>query len=168
MACVFLNCIRGGIPFKYLDLPVGANPRRMLTWDPLVDKIRKKLNSWGNRHISHGGRVVLINSVLNSISVFYLSLLKMSVQVIKKAIRIQREFLWDGVNGGRKLSWIKWRVVCQEKKNGGTGVRDLKAMNLSLLMKWRLRLLQREDVALWKDVLVAKYSDYILVKWLQF
>jgi hypothetical protein len=58
--------------------------------------------------------------------------------------------------------------VCQEKKNGGIGVRDLKAMNLSLLMKWRLRLLQREDVALWKDVLVAKYSDYILVKWLQF
>jgi hypothetical protein len=168
MACAFLNCIRGGILFKYLGLPVGANPRRMSTWDPLVDKIRKKLNSWGNRHISHGGRVVLINSVLNSISVFYLSLLKMSVQVIKKAIRIQREFLWDGVNGGRKLSWIKWRVVCQEKKNGGTGVRDLKAMNLSLLMKWRLRLLQREDVALWKDVLVAKYSDYILVKWLQF
>jgi hypothetical protein len=29
--CTFLNCIRGGIPFKYLGLPVGANPRRLST-----------------------------------------------------------------------------------------------------------------------------------------
>ncbi|MCH82363.1 LINE-1 reverse transcriptase like [Trifolium medium] len=118
MACTFLNCIRGGLPFKYLGLPVGANPRRLSTWVPLLEKIRKKLNNWGNKHISLGGRVVLINSVLNSIPIFYLSYMKMSVQVIKKVTRIQREFLWGGVNGGKKLSWIKWKVVCQEKKNG--------------------------------------------------
>ncbi|MCI22352.1 putative non-LTR retroelement reverse transcriptase [Trifolium medium] len=61
-----------------------------------------------------------------------------------------------GVKGGKKISWVKWRVVCQEKKNGGLGVRDLKAVNLSLLMKWRWRLLQREDMAHWKEVFVAK------------
>jgi hypothetical protein len=26
MACIFLNCIRKEIPFKYLGLPIGANP----------------------------------------------------------------------------------------------------------------------------------------------
>jgi hypothetical protein len=64
MASTFLNCIRGGIPFKYLGLPVGANPRRMTTWAPMVEKIQSKLNSWGNKHISFGGRLVLINPVL--------------------------------------------------------------------------------------------------------
>jgi hypothetical protein len=39
VACNFLNCIRGGISFKYLGLPMGANPRRLSTWDPLVEKI---------------------------------------------------------------------------------------------------------------------------------
>ncbi|MCI15852.1 RNA-directed DNA polymerase (Reverse transcriptase), partial [Trifolium medium] len=118
MACTFLNCKKGGLPFKYIGLPVGANPRRLSTWAPLLDSLRKKLNSWGHKHISLGGRLVLINSVLNSIPIFHLSFLKMPVQVLKKVIRIQREFLWGGVNGGKKLTWIKWSVVCQEKKNG--------------------------------------------------
>jgi hypothetical protein len=59
MACNFLNCIRGGLPFKYLGRPVGANPRRMATWEPMVEKIRQKLNSWGNKHISLGGSGVV-------------------------------------------------------------------------------------------------------------
>ncbi|CAJ2628200.1 unnamed protein product [Trifolium pratense] len=164
VACSFLNCIKGRIPFKYLGLPVGANPRRESTWSPLIVSLRKKLNSWGHKHLSLGGRLVLINSVLNSLPIFFLSYMKTPAQVIKKVTRIQREFLWGGVNGGRKLSWIKWRVVCQEKKNGGLGVRDIKLVNLSLLMKWRWRLLQREDVGLWKDVLAAKYGNHILMK----
>jgi hypothetical protein len=93
MACNFLNCIRGGIPFKYLGLPMGANPRRMASWAPMVETIRRKLNSWGNKHISFGGWLVLINSVLNSIPIFYMSLVKMLVQIRKKIVRIQRDFL---------------------------------------------------------------------------
>jgi hypothetical protein len=161
MACSFLNCIKGVVPFKYLGLPVGANPRRLATWEPMVNTLTKKLNSWSHRHVSLGGRLVLLNSVLNSIPIFYLSFMRMPAQIIKKVTRIQREFLWGGVNGGRKLSWIKWRVVCQGKNNGGLGVRDIKAVNLSLLMKWRWRLLDYNDVGLWKEVLVAKYGSQI-------
>jgi hypothetical protein len=88
--------------------------------------------------------------------------MKMPTQVIKEVTRIQREFLWGVVKGGRKLCWINWRVVCQLKKNGGLGVRDIKSVNLSLLLKWRWRLLNREDTRLWKDVLVAKCRNNIL------
>jgi hypothetical protein len=162
MACNFLNCIQGSFPFKYLGLPVGANPRRLSTWDPLVISLRKKLNSWRHKHISLGGRLVLINSVLNSLPIFFLSFMRMPVQIAKKVTRIQREFLWGGVRGGSKLSWIKWRVVCQQKCNGGLGVRDVKAVNLSLLTKWRWRLLNSGDRGLWKEVLVAKYGSQIV------
>lgn len=37
MACDFLNCSQGSIPFSYLGLPVGANPGRVATWDPFCD-----------------------------------------------------------------------------------------------------------------------------------
>jgi mannosylglycoprotein endo-beta-mannosidase len=57
---------------------------------------------------------------------------------------------------------VKWKVVCKDKKKGGLGVRDLEVVNLSLLSKWRWRLLNREDLALWKEVLVAKYGLHIL------
>jgi hypothetical protein len=100
-ACNFLNCGQGSFPFKYLGLPVGGNPGRAITWEPLLDQFSKKLNSWGNRYLSLGGRIVLLNSVLNALPIFYLSFFTVPVCVAKKIVRIQREFLWGGV-----LSWF--------------------------------------------------------------
>ena len=93
IASSFLNCTRGSLPFKYLGLPVRENPKRQTIWEPLLEQLSKKLNSWGNRFISLGGRVVPLNSVLNSIPIFYLSFMKLPVLVWKKIVRIQREFL---------------------------------------------------------------------------
>jgi hypothetical protein len=89
--------------------------------------------------------------------------------VWKKVIRIQREFLWGGVKGGKKVSWVKWRVMCNQKSRGGLGVRDVKIVNTSLLSKWRWRLIQ-PGRPLWKEVLVAKYGSHILhqVDWSNF
>jgi hypothetical protein len=42
-ACDFLNCKRGEIPFWYLGLPVGVNPKRASTWEPMVECLRKRL-----------------------------------------------------------------------------------------------------------------------------
>jgi hypothetical protein len=66
-----------------------------------------------------------------------MSFMKTPVRIRKKVTRIQRDFLWGGVNGTKKLNWIKWKVVCKDKKKGGLGVRDLEVMNTSLLLKWR-------------------------------
>ncbi|MCI11828.1 putative non-LTR retroelement reverse transcriptase, partial [Trifolium medium] len=40
MVSTFLNCKLGTIPFKYLGLPIGANPKNMSTWDPLLEHLR--------------------------------------------------------------------------------------------------------------------------------
>jgi len=157
MACDFLKCSEGAIPFKYLGLPVGASSRKMFAWDPLLNLLSRKLNMWGHRYISFGGRIVLLNSVLNSIPIFYLSFLKMPTKVWRRIVRVQREFLWGGVEGGRKISWVKWKSVCQQKRNGGLGVKDVRVVNVNLLAKWRWRLLVG-DKALWKDVLKEKYG----------
>ncbi|PNX79587.1 ribonuclease H, partial [Trifolium pratense] len=71
----FLHCRVGSIPFTYLGLQVGVQPRREGIWLPLLDLISRRLGVWSNRYIILGGRVVLLNSVLNSIPIFYLSFL---------------------------------------------------------------------------------------------
>ncbi|MCI00054.1 non-LTR retroelement reverse transcriptase-like related, partial [Trifolium medium] len=43
LASTFLNCRVGGIPFQYLGLLVGANPRCMSTWEPMLESLRKRL-----------------------------------------------------------------------------------------------------------------------------
>jgi hypothetical protein len=108
-AASFLHCIIGSLPFIYLGLPVGANPRRTSTWDPVIKTIEKRLFSWRNRYVSLGGRVVLINTVLASIPVFYLSFLKMPSLVRKTIEGLQRKFLWGGTSGGGdKIPWVSW------------------------------------------------------------
>ena len=47
--------------------------------------------------------------------------------------------------------------MCEQKKNGGIGIKDVRVMNVCLLAKWRWRLLDGVNV-LWKDVLEEKYS----------
>jgi hypothetical protein len=74
------------------------------------------------------------------------------VLVWKKIRRIQREFLWGCRRGSNKISWIKWDTVCLPKKKGGLGVRDVRVVNMSLLAKWRWRLLDNKP-GVWKDVI---------------
>jgi hypothetical protein len=62
--------------------------------------------------------------------------------------------------GGKKISWVGWKSVCQQKDNGALGVIDIRVMNISLLTKWRWRLLDGEK-ALWKSVLIKKYGDKV-------
>jgi hypothetical protein len=59
------------------------------------------------------------------------------------------------------MCWVSWRTVCKDKKNGGLGVSDIKVVNVSLLAKWRWKLLNDEP-ALWKDVLIAKYGRRVM------
>lgn len=99
----------------YLGLPVGANVRKLSSWEPVLERISAKLNSWGNKCISLGGRMVL----LNSIPIFYLSFLKMPVNVNKKVEGIQRRFLWGGVGIERRFVGLSGvRFVNLEVKGG--------------------------------------------------
>jgi len=94
----FLYCKIGTVPFTYLGLPVGANHMHLLTWQPLKNSFHKKLSSWKNRFLSIGGKVVLLNMVLNSLPSLTLSFMKLPKKVISKITQIQRPILWVGVS----------------------------------------------------------------------
>jgi hypothetical protein len=163
MTSNFLNCRRGRTLFKYLGLPVGANPRNMSTWEPMLNVIRGRLGSWGNKYVSLGGRIVLINAVLNAIPIFYLSYMKMPLKVWRELVKIQRVFLWVGLTKQNKTCWVRWDAVCRPKKEGGLSVCDLRLVNISLLAKWKWKLLSH-DVELWKEVVAAKYGRDVVGK----
>jgi hypothetical protein len=91
----------------YLGLPVGARSRSMSTWEPMLEFIWGRLGSWRNKYISLGGRIVLINAVLNAIPIFYLSYIKMPVKVWRELVKIQRQFLWGGLSNQSKTCWVK-------------------------------------------------------------
>jgi len=39
-----LNCAQMGVPFKYLGLEVGGNSRKVKFWEPVLTKLKARLN----------------------------------------------------------------------------------------------------------------------------
>ncbi|GAU27711.1 hypothetical protein TSUD_126570 [Trifolium subterraneum] len=157
-ASAFLSCSIDQISFCFLGLPVGANPRRLSTWRPIIDTMRKRLLGWSGRHLSIGGRVTLINSVLSSLPLYYFSFFKVPSSVLKVLVSIQRNFLWGGGLEG-KICWVKWDTICLPKDRGGLGIKNLDLFNLSLLSKWKWRCLTEPNV-LWSELLKFRYGSF--------
>ena len=92
-AAEYLNCRILSLPFKYLGIPIRDNPRCSVFWDPIIRKCEGKLATWKHRHISFGGRVTLINSILTAIPIYFFSFFRVPSKVIAKLEVIQRKFL---------------------------------------------------------------------------
>ncbi|XP_058758054.1 uncharacterized protein LOC131631277 [Vicia villosa] len=53
------SCRREDSNFYFLGIPIGFNPRKESTWNPLVLKMKKRLEGWTNRFLNLGATKVL-------------------------------------------------------------------------------------------------------------
>lgn len=136
-------------------MPLGGNPRKFDFWEPVISKVAKRLDGWKKAFLSRGGRLTLIQSVLSSIPIYYLSLFR--ARVIEAIEKLMRDFLWEGGDllGGEHL--VAWDLVCRPKLKGGLGIGKVLARNKALLMKWIWRF-PKERNALWYKVIKSKYG----------
>lgn len=51
----FLSCSIPSLPFNFLGIPIGINPRRCSSWPTIIDKVCSRLASWKSKFISYGG-----------------------------------------------------------------------------------------------------------------
>jgi len=146
------------VPFKYLGLEVGGNPRRKKFWEPVIKKMEGRLSTWRRRYLSLAGRICVIKLVLTAVPLYYLSLFRAPKSVCKNIISIQRRFLWGWGKEKKPISWVSWKVVCKSKEEGGLGLTDIREFNYAILAKWRWRWLSEEE-GRWKDILDSKYGE---------
>lgn len=65
-----LNCTQMFVPFKYLGLQVGGNPRKREFWKEFLDKVKKKLSKWKGKNLTFVDRVCLIKSVFTVVPLY--------------------------------------------------------------------------------------------------
>ncbi|KAJ9691416.1 hypothetical protein PVL29_013559 [Vitis rotundifolia] len=166
-----LDCKASGWPMSYLGLPLGGNPKACGFWDPVVERISKRLDGWQNVFLSFGGRITLIQSCLTHMPCYFLFLFKIPASVATKIERLQRDFLWSRVGEGKKDHLVSWDVVCKPKALGGLGFGKIALRNVALLGKWLWRY-PREGSALWHKVILSIYRSHsngwdanTIVKW---
>jgi hypothetical protein len=152
-----MGCNITHLPMSYLGLPLGAKFKSKQIWDPILEKMERKLAGWQRMYLSKGGRVTLIKSTLSSLPTYFLSLFPIPVSVSARIDTIQRNFLWGGMGEGKKFHLMNWSQVCQPLHLGGLGIRNVRLFNRALLGKWLWRF-GNERESLWRDVILSKYG----------
>jgi len=95
-AAMVLNCKVGVIPFMYLGLPIGGNARRLSFWEPLLKRFKSRLSGWKMKHLSLGGRLVLLKFVLSSLPVYALSFFKAPSGIVSSIESMLNCFFFRG------------------------------------------------------------------------
>lgn len=85
------------------------------------------------QHLSLGGKVVLLKSVLHAPPIYFISFFKASMGVIQAIEALFGQFLWG--EGRTKIHWVACQKIRKDKSEGGSGLKNLKAFNFGLLGK---------------------------------
>jgi hypothetical protein len=80
-------------PQNYLGLPLSPHKLRALDFQPLIAKFDKYLAGWKARLLCTGGRLVLVNAVLNNLAVYYMSPTILPAYVLEMLEARRRAFL---------------------------------------------------------------------------
>ncbi|WMV51176.1 hypothetical protein MTR67_044561 [Solanum verrucosum] len=152
------------MPTVYLGMPLGNEHKSIQIWDGIVEKTERRLARWKAQYLSMGGRHTLINSVLDSLPTYVMSLFPLPPKVLKKLDKLRRDFLWHGCKEIKGYNLVKWEITLKSKDKGGMGIRDLRKQNNSLLMKWLWRY-NEEGQALWKGVIRSKRTKFWTDAW---
>ncbi|XP_024634416.1 uncharacterized protein [Medicago truncatula] len=143
---------------------------------PLIDRINSRLSGWKSRHLSLGGRLVLLKYVLSSLPVYALSFLRLRQEVGGLGVRrikeinlallgkwcwrmlVEKDSLWfrvlaarNGLENGRlrvggRDSSLWWRNVASLRSNGWF------SSNISRSLG------DGKDTKFWSDVWVGEVS----------
>lgn len=92
------------LPEKYLGVPFITGKVTRASVANVVDNLSDKLNRYKGRMISFTARAELIKSVLESSTVYSMSIYKWPASIIKECTAKIRNFLWSG-------NWEKRKVV---------------------------------------------------------
>ena len=82
---------------KYLGLPLGAKFKDKTIWNPILEKMERRLAGWKLLYLSKGGRVTLIKSTLSNLPTYFLSLSPIPTIVANRIEKFQWNFLWGGL-----------------------------------------------------------------------
>ena len=73
----------GSLPMKYLGMTLGTSFKITSIWNPILEKMEKKLSGWKRLYLSKGGRLMLLKSTLSSLPMyFYLFLLFLNLWLL--------------------------------------------------------------------------------------
>ena len=116
------GCNPGSFLIRYLGIPIHYRKLSNSDWLKIQERFEKRLSSWKCKHLSIGGRLTLINSVLSSLPMYMMSFFEIPKGVRKKLDYFRSRFFWQSDEHKKKVSASK--VGHLVSTQGSRGTRD--------------------------------------------
>ena len=117
-----LGCKQGSLPMKYLGLPLGAKWKDRAVWNPIIEKVERRLARWKRLYLSKWERLTLIKSTLSNLPTYLLTLFPIPADIAYHIEQLQRNFLWGGLGDDSKRHLVNWSKVCSPIQSGGLAI----------------------------------------------
>ncbi|KAM3198979.1 hypothetical protein P3L10_034131 [Capsicum annuum] len=124
-----LGFAHGELPFKYLGIPLSAIKITLVKWQPLIQKIVRRISSWTTKKLSYAGRLQLVQTVIFVIQAYWAQLYILPTSVLQMIDAYCRSYVWSGTNVVTKKDLVAWSNVCSPKDSGGLNLTNLSIWN---------------------------------------
>lgn len=155
------QCSIGDMPFTYLGLPMGTTRPTVTDLMPLIEHIERKLSS-SLCMLDQGRKLTLLNSLITSMMVYPMCMLKFPPKLIEHLDKIRKRCLWrKKIEHGETInSLAAWDLVCRPKNRGGgvLEILNIKIQNMTLLMKFLHNFYNKKDVP-WVNLVWSTYYE---------
>ncbi|XP_074265930.1 uncharacterized protein LOC141588384 [Silene latifolia] len=151
---IFMN----GVPNPIPSYPISYKRLSNLECNKLVEKMVERIRSWGAKHLSYAGRLVLVRTVLSQLHSYWARIFLLPKGIIHKVECICRAYLWSGSEEHHKVPAISWDTCCLPKIYGGLGIDNCHMRNIAMLGKYIWW------VASKKDCLWVKWVHHVYIK----
>ncbi|XP_074352485.1 putative mitochondrial protein AtMg00310 [Apium graveolens] len=164
--CQILQVSEVSEPGRYLGMPMNVGKKKVSVFHFLTDRVKKKLQSWGTKLISKGGKCTLLKTAAQTIPNFWMNLFLIPNEVCE-SMEVQINGYWWGHGQNNKgIRWKNWDKLCVMKEAGRLGFKKLRNFNISMLAK-QAWLLINNDNPLVTTCMKAKYipgRDFLTAK----
>ncbi|XP_071694959.1 uncharacterized protein [Rutidosis leptorrhynchoides] len=132
------------------DLLVLCHGDEYLVKSKIKSTIRK------TEKLSYAGRLMLVNSALSSMHVYWASVFILPAAVLNDIEKLLKGFLWCQEDSARGKAKVAWKTVCTHKDLGGLGLKPMKEWNEVLILKQLWKIVERKESLWYKWVNTVK------------
>lgn len=156
----------GLLPTKYLGVPLLHKWLYQALYQPLLDKIMKRVHNRSCQILSQAGRQCLVKSILQNPSTQWLSVLPIPLSIADKMDRLLRNYLWTGSLAKKAFCTISWESTYKATNKGGLGVRMVADLNFPFMCKWIWKLISNQNClwASWCKENFLQDTDFLAAK----